>query len=597
MKDHFDINDFSAFKDNLCRFKYVIYNCKEELFCDKVDKIIYNNMSQLVVSNTQKFSFISTSHMMKFIMKSQPNWVIEIFAMHNKTFPCFVANLFELSGSEIVTHNNYGCVNTKKVNFNPLILTDLQQLKLFQKLTEKTSTENESAKLMLNRQEILNFYKNLNVVYSFQFKKIVRENFYNEMFHTDLFSNYSIKFHFEIEEADEVYAYKNKKTHEGLSKLLNNVELTKVRHNWEETYSPSNGRNLTMFESHWLDVLISNMDYHYWWINILSSCLFHQRQNKFMEHFYDNELGSDYSFKFPEPTQKIKSLYKKWGTIIVKLVHKFFRFRAWSHWNKINPPGSDLKYITRRERFVVENQKAKEIIKDIHNCDYIDFIESSWRNHTMPRVFVNMKKEIGNITIQNNLIDMFGNRSLEISYPIFIEYFTDEEIWKKFFDQEDYEIDHESESIIIKNWFMIPILGILRMVDDYKKGCLKQGFELEPYAIFTDPENKKPYTEIERNQIKEGECRILFMGETWPLMNYDKTYELNNWNAYLTFNGVKYFYFVQDKHSSIVIEQIYSFSKIYTSDVYKFLFSANPIDLITVAVKYGSNLKVNGVGI
>jgi hypothetical protein len=52
---------------------------------------------------------------------------------------------------------------------------------------------------------------------------------------------------------------------------------------------------------------------------------------------------------------------------------------------------------------------------------------------------------------------------------------------------------------------MIAVLGILRMVDDYKNNEVKKGFELCPYATFSDPGNETAYTEIEKSQIREGE--------------------------------------------------------------------------------------------
>jgi hypothetical protein len=137
---------------------------------------------------------------------------------------------------------------------------------------------------------------------------------------------------------------------------------------------------------------------------------------------------------------------------------------------------------------------------------------------------------------------------------------------------------------------MIPILGILKMVDDYKNDCLKQGFESEPYATFTDPKHEKPYIEIQRNQIRKEKCCILLDNKLDLLTNYDKSYEITNWNAYLAFNGVKYFYFVQDKHSSIVVKEVCIYSTIETHDIYKFLFSSNPIDLITIAMTQVMNL-------
>jgi hypothetical protein len=135
----------------------------------------------------------------------------------------------------------------------------------------------------------------------------------------------------------------------------------------------------------------------------------------------------------------------------------------------------------------------------------INFMKDVWCNHKMPRVFANMKKESGDISIQNELIKMFDQRKLEISYSIFIEYFIDSKIISKFFSEEDFIIDEENKLITISNCLMIPVLGILKMMDDYKRDEVKEGWKLYPYATHTDPNNEKPYTQIQRNQIREGE--------------------------------------------------------------------------------------------
>jgi hypothetical protein len=136
---------------------------------------------------------------------------------------------------------------------------------------------------------------------------------------------------------------------------------------------------------------------------------------------------------------------------VLKNCGRNFKVRGWSHWNKDHSPNPEDKYVPRSERFKQENPKAEKIFKNTENRDFIDFIENTWRNHTMPKVFANMKKELGFLNFQNSLIDMFDYRSLDISYSIFIEYFTDDEIREKFFDKEDYEIDDENELITIKN--------------------------------------------------------------------------------------------------------------------------------------------------
>jgi hypothetical protein len=188
--------------------------------------------------------------------------------------------------------------------------------------------------------------------------------------------------------------------------------------------------------------------------------------------------------------------------------------------------------------------------------EYLGFMEEVWPNHAMPRVFVNMKKEIGDIAIQNKLIEMFDQRKLDISYFIFIKYFQNDEIRGKFFSKEDYLIDDENKLITISNCLMIPVLGIMRMMDDYKHDNVKKGWQLCPYATHTDPNNEKPYTQIQRNQIREGECDEFFKFNDL-FTSYDKNYELTNWNAYLAYNGVLYFYYVQDKASSIIECQKY----------------------------------------
>jgi hypothetical protein len=69
---------------------------------------------------------------------------------------------------------------------------------------------------------------------------------------------------------------------------------------------------------------------------------------------------------------------------------------------------------------------------------------------------------------------------------------------------EDYIINDVAgnKSITIKNCILIPLLGILRLLDDFKNGTLKQGWRFTPYATFIDPGNEKAYTEIQIDQIR-----------------------------------------------------------------------------------------------
>jgi hypothetical protein len=103
--------------------------------------------------------------------------------------------------------------------------------------------------------------------------------------------------------------------------------------------------------------------------------------------------------------------------------------------------------------------------------------------------------------------------------------------------------------------------------------------------------------QIQLDQIRKGECGKEFIGEPCSLADYEKIYELNNWNAYLTFNGVKYFYFVQDKQSSIVIKEISIHIRFRIHEIYKFLYSSNPIDLITTAMKFSHQPLQQAIGL
>jgi hypothetical protein len=586
-KNYIDfIDNFSIFKLLQRWHNYFIYNCKEQLSKDQVIQIINRYMKPLFPVDRRKFSFRDTTEMKNFVIKHHQDWKIEILGMNNKTCPRLFAILFGISGEEWKIQNNFECLRMETVDIKPLILTDLDQLRLLEKLTGKTCTENELVQLKLIRQEVPNFYKNINVIYSWQFREVFNKLLPIKYKVPDYFSDGIIEFHFEIEEADEVYLYKKDKTQEALTKILNNVEWRKISNFHTESYYTSNGRFPTQHEQIWMKSLIANMKSHYWLVDYFSAWVFEMRRFKFNLHFQANKIGPNYSFKFTEWNDQVKSNFHKDQIQTLKVAHEYFDLIGWSHWKKIHPPNSEEKYVTRRERFAEENQKARKIIKNIKNWNFIDYVHNTWRNHTMPTVFANMKKEVGYLNTQNTLIDMFDHRSLEISFSIFIEYFTDDEIREKFFDQEDYEIDDEKESITIENWLMIPVLGILRMMDDYKNGCLKQGFKFEPYATFADPKHEKSCAMINRNQIRKGECRDFFNLEFHKFSNYEKNYEITNWNAYLVFNGVKYFYFVQDKHSSIIIKEVWTCIKLYPHHIYKFLFSSNPIDLITIVLRY-----------
>jgi hypothetical protein len=269
----------------------------------------------------------------------------------------------------------------------------------------------------------------------------------------------------------------------------------------------------------------------------------------------------------------------------LKRLPLFFRYGKWLHWNKKFDPETVDIYKNRRERFIEKNEEAEEIVSNFKNAEHINFMRNVWRNHRMPKVFVNMENKVENFKAQGKLIELFKYRKFETPLNIFIKYFRNNEIRENFFNKKDYEIDYKMKLITIKNCLIIPILGILKMIDDFKNDNLKKGFELCPYATHTDSANEKAYTEIRRDQIRKGECQKLFELHPLSFTNYDRNYELKNWNAYLAYNGVKYFYWVQDKQHIIVEEDKHAFIDVKTHQIYKFLYSSNPIDLISVVQK------------
>jgi hypothetical protein len=221
-----------------------------------IPKMMRDNLWQLLIKNTQKFYFDNIDEMKKFILKHQSRWAIEIVAMHNKSYACFVANLFELQGNTVAQPPIPKQLKNSFTDLKPLIFTNLDQLKMFQKLTEKTITDAQQVKIVLIREEIPDFYKNINVVYSWQFRVILRYALLNKKWEYSMFDTNTTKFHLEIEEADEVYAYKTNKLQETLSNLLYNIEIQVPNPFWNYYYNPLSGRILTRFEKEWSQILI-----------------------------------------------------------------------------------------------------------------------------------------------------------------------------------------------------------------------------------------------------------------------------------------------------------------------------------------------------
>jgi hypothetical protein len=78
-----------------------------------------------------------------------------------------------------------------------------------------------------------------------------------------MFDENFTKFHLEIEEADEVYAYKTRKLQKVLSNLLHNIEPKVLAYNWDYDNASADGRHLTKFEKECLHILIKSMDHHF----------------------------------------------------------------------------------------------------------------------------------------------------------------------------------------------------------------------------------------------------------------------------------------------------------------------------------------------
>jgi hypothetical protein len=127
--------------------------------------MVRNNLGQLLAKNTQKFYFENIDEMKQFILKNKSNWVIEIVAMHNKPCSCFVANLFELQGKTKIQQPPSYQLKNADINLEPLFFTNLEQLKIFQKLSEKAIKQFDQAKIALIREELPDFFKNINIVY------------------------------------------------------------------------------------------------------------------------------------------------------------------------------------------------------------------------------------------------------------------------------------------------------------------------------------------------------------------------------------------------------------------------------------------------
>jgi hypothetical protein len=86
-----------------------------------------------------------------------------------------------------------------------VILTDTAKLQIFHKLAEKESTDDELFTNVHNREEIPDFYKNINVLHSKAYRTIICSKYTQDL---KSVKRKSMRFLLEFEEADEPYFYK-----------------------------------------------------------------------------------------------------------------------------------------------------------------------------------------------------------------------------------------------------------------------------------------------------------------------------------------------------------------------------------------------------
>jgi hypothetical protein len=217
-------------------------------------------------------------------------------------------------------------------------------------------------------------------------------------------------------------------------------------------------------------------------------------------------------------------------------------------------------------------------------------------HHYDRRIFVNMRseKEWRNYQerIQNSFLGEYqtpfqsevsqddsktGNyRNLEIEYDIFIKYFLMEgSLLEK--HKEDVAIDEEDKTITISDCRIIPILGTLKMLDDYRDGQVSKEWRLSTYSIFEEAHNERAYEEVKEFREGEGSTSEVYNGNT---TKFDKLYELKNLSRFLYYNGVRYFYFIQNKLDQIVEVETTFIINFNSNWLYDFIYSTNPVDLI-----------------
>jgi hypothetical protein len=89
-----------------------------------------------------------------------------------------------------------------------VILTDTAKLQLFHALAEKESTNDELFTNVYRREQIPDFYKNINVLHSKAYRTIVYSNHSKSTQDLESLKSNFMKFFLEFEEADEPCFYK-----------------------------------------------------------------------------------------------------------------------------------------------------------------------------------------------------------------------------------------------------------------------------------------------------------------------------------------------------------------------------------------------------
>jgi hypothetical protein len=183
-----------------------------------------------------------------------------------------------------------------------------------------------------------------------------------------------------------------------------------------------------------------------------------------------------------------------------------------------------------------------------------------------------------------------GNyRNLQIDFDIFIDCFIKEEaLLEKY--KEDVFIDKEWKTITISDWRIIPIIGTLRMLDDYKKGLVSEEWELSTYSTFEEAHSDIAYEEVKQFREKEGSTSEIFNNY---ITEYDKLYELKNLSRFLYYNGVRYFYFIQGKLDQIVEVETAFIIYFDANLLYDFIYITDPVALVFLCAETFNHRNTN----